>query len=87
MDDSTRSLVLFSGTDDELNAAAVLAPGVSAMGRSVNGFLRGACSHSMDEFGLSMDDLDPLVERPGRRRAVLRRCRRPVTFICEGAIA
>jgi peroxiredoxin family protein len=40
MDDSTFSLVVFSGTDDKLNAAAVLAVGAAAMGRKVNVFLQ-----------------------------------------------
>jgi peroxiredoxin family protein len=34
------SLVLFSGTDDKLNAAAVLVAGAAAMGRRVNIFLQ-----------------------------------------------
>ena len=34
------SLVLFSGTDDKLSAAAVLAVGAAAMGRKVNVFLQ-----------------------------------------------
>lgn len=34
------SLVLFSGTDDKLNAAAVLAVGAAAMGRPVHVFLQ-----------------------------------------------
>jgi peroxiredoxin family protein len=34
------SVVLFSGTDDKLNAAAVLAVGAAAMGRPVNIFLQ-----------------------------------------------
>ena len=40
MDDRTFSLVLFSGTDDRLNAAAVLTAGAAAMGRRVNVFLQ-----------------------------------------------
>lgn len=40
MDDGTFSLVLFSGTDDKLSAAAVLAVGAAAMGRPVNVFLQ-----------------------------------------------
>jgi peroxiredoxin family protein len=40
MDDSTVSLVLFSGTDDRLSAAAILAAGAAAMGRPVNVFLQ-----------------------------------------------
>ena len=38
--DETLSLVLFSGTDDKLNAAAVLCAGAAAMGRKVNVFLQ-----------------------------------------------
>jgi peroxiredoxin family protein len=40
MDGSTVSLVLFSGTDDKLNSAAVLTAGAAAMGRPVNIFLQ-----------------------------------------------
>lgn len=40
MDDSTFSMVLFSGTDDKLNAAAVLIAGAAAMGRKVDMFLQ-----------------------------------------------
>jgi peroxiredoxin family protein len=36
----TFSLILFSGTDDKLHAAAVLAVGAAAMGRPVNVFLQ-----------------------------------------------
>lgn len=39
-DEGTVSLVLFSGTDDKLHAAAVLAVGAAAMGRKVNLFLQ-----------------------------------------------
>lgn len=38
--DETLSLVLFSGTDDKLGAAAILATGAAAMGRPVNVFLQ-----------------------------------------------
>jgi peroxiredoxin family protein len=38
--DDTVSLVLFSGTDDKLKAASVLAVGAAAMGRPVNVFLQ-----------------------------------------------
>jgi peroxiredoxin family protein len=115
MDDSTLSLVLFSGTDDKLNAASVLTAGAAAMGRKVNVFLQywaldafradkvhkdhgvapeagpegaeayqrhggqhwseifrqakeigevriQACSLSMEMFGLTVEDLDPLVD-------------------------
>jgi peroxiredoxin family protein len=40
MSEGTVSLVLFSGTDDKLQAAAVLAVGAAAMGRPVNVFLQ-----------------------------------------------
>jgi peroxiredoxin family protein len=40
MTDDTLSLVLFSGTDDKLQAAAVLAVGAAAMERKVNVFLQ-----------------------------------------------
>jgi peroxiredoxin family protein len=39
-DSGTLSLILFSGTDDKLNAAAVLTAGAAAMGRRVNVFLQ-----------------------------------------------
>jgi peroxiredoxin family protein len=38
--DEPLNLVLFSGTDDKLGAAAVLAAGAAAMGRPVNVFLQ-----------------------------------------------
>src|SRR5206468_10600901 len=38
--EDTLSLVLFSGTDDKLSAAAVLTAGAAAMGRKVNVFLQ-----------------------------------------------
>lgn len=41
------SLVLFSGTDDKLTAAAVLAVGAAAMGRPVNVFLQ---YYALDAF-------------------------------------
>jgi len=117
MEDSTVSLVLFSGTDDRLGAAAILATGAAAMGRPVNLFLQywaldafrrdrltsdhgvaaeagaagaamvrkdqtgarhwsellrqakdigevriHACALSMELFGITKEDLDPLVD-------------------------
>lgn len=41
------SLVIFSGTDDKLNAAAVLTVGAAAMGRPVNVFLQ---YYALDAF-------------------------------------
>ncbi|HET7726737.1 MAG TPA: DsrE/DsrF/DrsH-like family protein [Candidatus Limnocylindrales bacterium] len=38
--DEPLNLVLFSGTDDRLNAAAVLAAGAAALGKPVNVFLQ-----------------------------------------------
>ena len=38
--DKPLSVILFSGTDDKLSAAAVLAVGAAAMGRPVNVFLQ-----------------------------------------------
>jgi peroxiredoxin family protein len=40
MDDKPLAIVLFSGTDDKLNAAAVMASGAAALGRSVHIFLQ-----------------------------------------------
>jgi len=40
MDEQLLSLVLFSGTDDKLNAAAVLTAGAAALGRPVHVFLQ-----------------------------------------------
>ncbi len=45
--DKPLSLVLFSGTDDKLNAAAVLTVGAAAMGRPVNVFLQ---YYALDAF-------------------------------------
>jgi peroxiredoxin family protein len=45
--DKPISLVLFSGTDDKLNAAAVLAVGAAVMGRPVNVFLQ---YYALDAF-------------------------------------
>ena len=39
-DEQALSLVLFSGTDDKLNAASVLVSGAAALGRRVNVFLQ-----------------------------------------------
>ncbi len=40
MDDKPLAIVLFSGTDDKLNAAAVMASGAAALGRPVHVFLQ-----------------------------------------------
>lgn len=49
--DKPLSLVLFSGTDDKLNAAAVLTVGAAAMGRPVNVFLQ---YYALDAFRAGM---------------------------------
>ena len=38
--DETLNLVLFSGTDDKLQAAAILTAGAAALGKPVNVFLQ-----------------------------------------------
>lgn len=134
MDDSTLSLVLFSGTDDKLNAAAVLTAGAAAMGRKVNIFLQywaldafradrvlkdhgvapeagpegaeayqrhggqhwseifrqakeigevgiHACSLSMETFGITVEDLDPLVDDQHGVATFFMNADGPVTFI------
>lgn len=40
MDDKPLAIVLFSGTDDKLNVAAVMASGAAALGRPVHVFLQ-----------------------------------------------
>jgi peroxiredoxin family protein len=49
------NLVLFSGTDDRLNAAAVLAAGAAALGRPVNVFLQ---YWALDAFRRNRIDAD-----------------------------
>lgn len=49
------SLVLFSGSDDKLTAAAVLAVGAAAMGRPVNVFLQ---YYALDAFRAGRVNLD-----------------------------
>ncbi len=51
--DETISIVLFSGTDDKLQAAAVLAAGAAALGRPVKIFLQywGLRAFRADEIG------------------------------------
>lgn len=53
--DKPISLVLFSGTDDKLTAAAVLAVGAAAMGRPVNVFLQ---YYALDAFRKGKVNLD-----------------------------
>ena len=50
------NLVLFSGTDDKLQAAAVLAAGAAALGRPVNVFLQ---YWALDAFRRDRSDRDP----------------------------
>jgi peroxiredoxin family protein len=53
--DETISIVLFSGTDDKLNAAAVLAAGAAALGRPVKIFLQ---YWALDAFRADRIDAD-----------------------------
>ena len=55
MDEQMLSLVLFSGTDDKLNAAAVLTAGAAALGRPVHVFLQ---YWALDAFRKDRTDLD-----------------------------
>jgi peroxiredoxin family protein len=132
--DPRLSLVLFSGTDDKLSAAAVLTVGAAAMGRPVDLFLQywaldafradrilkdhgvapeappeapelmrsqgadhwsellrqakdlgevriHACSLSMEMFGITKDDLDPLVDDVWGVASFFSEADGPVTFI------
>lgn len=135
MDEDTLSLVLFSGTDDRLSAAAVLAAGAAAMERRVNVFLQywaldafradrirkdhgvspeasgegaeaarlnlarahwadtlaqakgigevkiHACALSMEMFGLTMTDLDPLVDDVEGVAAFMLDATGPIVFV------
>ncbi len=136
MSEDTLSLVLFSGTDDKLNAGAILAAGAAAMDRKVNIFLQywaldafqadrirkdhgvsaeagaegaeimrrhgegqqhwsdvlaqakeigdvgiHACALSMEMFGITKDDLDPLVDDVEGVATFMLEATGPVTFI------
>ncbi len=69
MDESTLALVLFSGTDDRLTAAAVLAAGAAALGRPVHIFLQ---YWALDAFRADRIDADhglaPEAGAAGRAR-------------------
>ncbi len=56
------SLVLFSGTDDKLTAAAVLAVGAAAMGRPVNVFLQ---YYALDAFRAGQPHQDHALAADG----------------------
>ena len=86
--DGTFSVVLFSGTDDKLNAAAVLAVGAAAMGRPVNVLLQywavdafrrdriGAYHGAAPEAGAAGDAvLRASQAGPGHWSAVLRQAK------------
>lgn len=135
-DEEPLSLVLFSGTDDKLHAAAVLTVGAAAMTRPVNVFLQywaldafradrirkdhgvsaeagvegaelmrrvgggeqhwadlfeqakdvgdvgiHACALSMAMFGITRDDLDPLVDDVEGVAAFMLEATGPIVFI------
>ena len=133
-DEGTVSLALFSGTDDKLQASAVLTVGAAAMGRTVNVFLQYwaldafradrvlkdhgvapeageeglramqdqgkphwsdlyrqakdlgevriyACADSLEMFGITKDDLDPMVDGVWGVASFFAEANGPVTFI------
>ena len=133
-DEGTVSLALFSGTDDKLQASAVLTVGAAAMGRKVNVFLQYwaldafrvdrvlkdhgvspeageeglramqdqgkphwsdlyrqakdlgevriyACADSLEMFGITKDDLDPMVDGVWGVASFFMEANGPVTFI------
>jgi peroxiredoxin family protein len=133
-DEGTVSLALFSGTDDKLQASAVLTVGAAAMGRKVNVFLQYwaldafradrvlkdhgvspeageeglramqdqgkphwsdlyrqakdlgevriyACADSLEMFGITNDDLDPMVDGVWGVASFFAEADGPVTFI------
>jgi len=55
MDDQSLALVLFSGTDDKLTAAAVMTAGAAALGRPVHVFLQ---YWALDAFRADRIDAD-----------------------------
>ena len=55
MDEQPLSVVLFSGTDDKLNAAAVLTAGAAALGRPVHLFLQ---YWALDAFRATASTID-----------------------------
>lgn len=64
MSDEAINLVLFSGTDDKLTAAAVLTAGAAALGRRVNVFLQ---YWALDAFRADrIDTTLPLAPEAGR---------------------
>jgi peroxiredoxin family protein len=65
--DETISLVLFSGTDDKLQAAAVLAAGAAALGRPVKIFLQYWALDAFRADRITSDHgLAPEAREPGR---------------------
>ena len=133
-DESVVSLALFSGTDDKLQASAVLTAAAAAMGRKVNVFLQYwaldafradrvlkdhgvspeageegwramqdqgkphwsdlyrqakdigevriyACADSLEMFGITKDDLDPMVDGVWGVASFFAEANGPVTFI------
>jgi len=69
MVDEPLNLVLFSGTDDRLQAAAVLAAGAAALGRPVHIFLQYWALDAFRKDRISRDHgLAPEAGEEGRRR-------------------
>jgi len=70
MDEQPLSLVLFSGTDDKLNAAAVLTAGAAALGRPVHLFLQYWALDAFRADGIERDHGLAPEAGPAGRQAV-----------------
>src|SRR5690349_24752226 len=80
-DEKPLSLVLFSGTDDKLNAAAVLTVGAAAMGRPVNIFLQYYALDAFRADRIAQDhNLSRRRPRCRRRRSALIRATTGANF-------
>ena len=77
--DEDVSLVLFSGTDDKLNAAAVLTAGAAAMGRRVHIFLQ---YWALDAW--ACDDGSIALKPFGSTNPEISRLETPLLTTCEG---
>ena len=67
--DEPLNLVLFSGTDDKLQAAAVLTAGAAALGRPVNLFLQYWALDAFTKAKINLDHgLSPEAGAEGRAR-------------------
>ena len=80
--DEPINLVLFSGTDDRLNAATVLAAGAVAMGRPVNIFLQYWALDAFRADRIRADHgLAPEAGPSGRAAVDAHRAASPITWV------